>query len=177
MRRGAYWSKISEVAMANPSLSSLWLRGRFAMSFIHTGSLCFTPFHDMHLALTATCQKPHAQPAASISLSVVDLQAMLQGPFDPAAFRSNPTNQVVSMTDEAAFLSQFAIRTLINQELTITKPMGKAKKKLSCVGKQDDIIPETNFVRCHLKSPRLVSISDLSIIQRLDVWVRPLGQN
>jgi hypothetical protein len=33
------------------------------------------------------------------------------------------------MTDEAAFLPQFAIRTLINQELTITKPMEKAKKK------------------------------------------------
>jgi hypothetical protein len=79
----------------------------------------------MHLALTATCQKPMHNPAASIGLPVVDLQVNVARSFRPPR---NPTNQIVSMMDEAAFLSIVAICTLINQELTIMKSMGNQKQ-------------------------------------------------
>jgi hypothetical protein len=89
----------------------------------------------------------HAQPAASIGLPVVGLQVMLQGPFEPAACRPNPTNQS-SLNDRRSRIPSAVCNSHIDKSgIDDHEANGKSKKKknLSCVGKQDDIIPETNF--------------------------------
>ena len=74
---------------------------------------------------------------------------MLQGPLDPAAFRSNQTNQRVSMTDEGRIPSTvLQLAHLINLELAIVKAMGKSK---TCPA-QGDIIPETKFESYFVRS-------------------------
>jgi hypothetical protein len=82
----------------------------------------------VHLALTATCQIPMHNLQHPLALLVVDLQVNVARSLStPAASQSNPTNQIVFMTDEAEFLPPFAFAHLINLELAIVKSMGNQK--------------------------------------------------
>jgi hypothetical protein len=71
----------------------------------------------------------HAQPAASIGLPVVDLQVMLQGPFEPAACRPNPTNQS-SLNDRRSRIPSAVCNSHIDKSgIDDHEANGKSKKK------------------------------------------------
>ena len=90
------------------------------------------PFRGVHFGSDGHVLGIHAQSAASISLPEVDLPQMLQVLFDPGTSQSNPTSQIVSMTDKTESLKPptaevnripltVANSHVINQELAITK--------------------------------------------------------
>jgi hypothetical protein len=106
----------------------------------------------VHLALTATCQKTHAQPAASIGLLVVNLQVNVARSSRSRGFPVE-SDQSKSLNDRRGpnFLPPFAISTFDKSRIGDREVNGKIKN-MSCAGKQGDIIPETKFESYFVRS-------------------------
>ena len=99
----------------------------------------------MHLALTATCQKPMHNPAASIGLPVVDLQVNVARSFRPPR---NPTNQIVSMTGRGRIPFHRCNLHIDKSGIDDYEVNGKSETSPA----QDDIIPETIFESYFVRS-------------------------
>jgi hypothetical protein len=99
----------------------------------------------MHLALTATCQKPMHNPAASIGLPVVDLQVNVARSFRTPA----ESDQSNSLNDGRGRIPFHRCNLHIDKSgIDDYEVNGKSETSPA----QDDIIPETIFESYFVRS-------------------------